>query len=177
VEHDPTIHIISSLQKSAATWSTLWGVSGLEHNCRISFSNRLRRSLGRCYPRRRSITLAAHLKNESFHLIEEVLCHELAHLAVFESHEETCRPHGPEWAKLVHAAGFEPRTRFHRETHNNPHPVQRRRHIYSHRCPVCQSKWAARRSMHNWRCSACIRLGFDGRLEIQHTSGQQGETP
>ena len=177
MKHEPTIQIISSLQKSAADWFSLWGFTGLEQKVQISFSNRLRRALGRCYPKRRSITLAACLKSESLCFLAEVLCHELAHLAVFESHGKTCRPHGPEWANLVRAAGFEPRTCLVRETLGTPHTVQQRRHIYTHRCPVCQAEWVARRSMHNWRCSACISLGFDGPLEIEHSSGRQGETP
>jgi hypothetical protein len=47
-------------------------------------------------------------------LLEEVLCHELAHVAVYRLHGRAVRPHGPEWKGLVAAAGFKPRARFER---------------------------------------------------------------
>ena len=43
------------------------------------------RSLGRCYPERRLIRLALSLNDAPRALFEEVLCHELAHLAAAKS--------------------------------------------------------------------------------------------
>jgi hypothetical protein len=45
-------------------------------------------------------------------LLQEVLCHEMAHLATRELHGRNVRPHGPEWKALMTSAGFEPRTRL-----------------------------------------------------------------
>ena len=57
---------------------------------KIELSPRLTRSLGRCYPDRRLIRIAAHVaqpKNgDGNTLLHEVLCHELAHLAARELH-------------------------------------------------------------------------------------------
>jgi predicted SprT family Zn-dependent metalloprotease len=39
-------------------------------------------------------------------ILEEVLCHELAHVAVYRLHGRSVRPHGPEWKRLVRQVGF-----------------------------------------------------------------------
>jgi len=41
--------------------------------------------------------LAAHLENGIGDPLEEVLCHELAHVAVYRLHGRAARTHGPEW--------------------------------------------------------------------------------
>ena len=105
----------------------------------------------------------------------EVLCHELAHVAAYELHGRRCRPHGPEWAALMRAAGFEPCARA-RLTHDVSALVvaPRRGSQYEHRCPVCQAVRFARRPVRQWRCVACLTAGLDGRLLISKWNGGAG---
>ena len=100
-------------------------------------------------------------------LLQEVLCHEMAHLAARELHGRNVRPHGPEWKALMTSAGFEPRTRL-PSPNGAPRPGRRRRapYVYVHRCPVCQLLRPARRLMSRWRCAACVASGLEGRLTI-----------
>ena len=97
---------------SADRWLHLWSTPDLATRTTIEWSPRLTRSLGRCYPERRLIRLAAFLEESENALLEEVLCHELAHLAARELHGRHIRPHGSEWKALMRAAGFEPKTRL-----------------------------------------------------------------
>lgn len=72
-------------------------------------SRRMSASLARAYPQRSEITVALPLLS-SRHL-EEVLCHEVAHLVCWWRHGRT-RPHGPEWRAIMLGAGHEPRVRL-----------------------------------------------------------------
>jgi hypothetical protein len=93
-------------------WAETWGVPGLETRLEVSFSTRMSRSLGRCHPERRRIRLASWLREAPGTLLAEVLCHEAAHVAVFELHGRACRPHGGEWRALMRQAGYEARARI-----------------------------------------------------------------
>ena len=157
---------------SVHRWLGLWNTPGLAARATIEYSSRLTRSLGRCYPERRLIRLAGFLETgldegEST-LLEEVLCHELAHLAARELHGLHIRPHGPEWKALMRAAGFEPRIRLPLPASApNPRPRRRRqRYLYLHRCPICQLSKTAKRAVRQWRCAACLGAGLDGTLDI-----------
>lgn len=156
----------SSVSELIMRWMSLWGLPGFEQHIAVSFSSRLHRALGRCYAKRRRITLAERLKEMKPSVLEEVLCHELAHLAVLELFGEKCRPHGSEWARLMRAAGFEPRRRLVLDDGGEPSSISHPRYIYIHYCPVCQSERVARRPVRAWRCASCSALGMDGELEI-----------
>ena len=151
-----------------AEWSSQWGLAGLEARVTLQFSSRMTRSLGRCYTERGLIRLSERLLEGPPSLLEEALCHELAHAAVHELNGKRCRPHGPEWKNLMRAAGYEPRVRFPAGTLPQParRPKRRRRYLYIHRCPVCQAEHIARRAVRRWRCAACVEAGLDGGLEI-----------
>jgi len=157
-------------RQSLDRWLHLWDVPHLEAKSRIEWSPRLTWSLGRCYPDKRLIRIASYLKGlegAPDGLLQEVLCHEMAHLAARELHGRNARPHGPEWKALMTSAGFEPRTRL-PSPNGAPRPGRRRRAptVYLHRCPVCQLFRAARRLMSRWRCAACVASGLEGRLSI-----------
>ncbi len=151
-----------------ADWSSTWGLAGLEARVTLQFSSRMTRSLGRCYADRKLIRLSERLLEGPPSLLEEALCHELAHVAVHEMNGRHYRPHGPEWKHLMRTAGFEPRARLPAGT--VPQPARRlrrrRRYLYIHRCPVCQAEHIARRAVRRWRCAACVEAGLDGVLEI-----------
>jgi predicted SprT family Zn-dependent metalloprotease len=156
----------SSILDRTKRWFSQWGLAGFEQHITVSVSSRLRRALGRCYARRRQIVVAERLQEMKPSLFEEVLCHEVAHMAVFELFGEECRPHGPEWARLMRLAGFEPRRRLVLDDAGNPSSIGRARNIYIHYCPVCRSERVGRRPVRTWRCPSCSALGLDGKLEI-----------
>jgi predicted SprT family Zn-dependent metalloprotease len=108
-------------------------------------------------------------------VLEEVLCHEAAHLAVFQLFGESCRPHGPEWAQLMRAAGFEPRRRLVLDEAGSPSLSSRPRHVYIHYCPVCQWERVGGRPVRSWRCPYCSVLGLDGVLEIVKRPEREGK--
>ena len=145
-------------------WLEVWSTPKLVHEATIEWSHRLTRSLGRCYPERRLIRLAPSLNDAPRALLEEVLCHELAHLAAREIHGPQIRPHGPEWKALMVEAGFEPKTKLPAPTNARAKPP--RNSLYTHRCPVCHLSWTAKRCMRRWRCAECVAAGLDGTLEI-----------
>lgn len=159
---------------SAQHWLELWNTPELAARTTIEWSPRMTRSLGRCYPERRLIRLAAFLNEADSALLEEVLCHELAHLAAHELHRADnrgrIRSHGSEWKALMRAAGYEPRVRMPAPP-NAPKPQRRRprrrrRYLYLHRCPRCRAARTAKRSVPRWRCAACLTAGLDGILDI-----------
>lgn len=159
-----------SLRKLVEPWALTWGLPGLERRLRISFSPRLSRSLGRCTPRTGRIALHPALSTAPRARLAEVLCHEAAHVATYELYGEAARPHGPEWAALVTAAGFRPK---HKSVDPNALPSKlshESRKLFEHVCPVCQSAWLARRRMPRWRCSYCLADGLTGELVITERS-------
>lgn len=150
------------------SWETLWGAPGLAD--RISFleTPRMRRTLGRCSPQRYIVRLAAGLGDAPAHLLEETVCHEAAHVLVFERQDRATAPHGAAWKELMRLAGFTPRTRVPALTDPGLHRPRRGRSdvIYEHHCPVCHATRPAHRPMARWRCSACVRAGLGGELRI-----------
>jgi predicted SprT family Zn-dependent metalloprotease len=155
---------------SAHRWLELWGTPELAAQATIEFSARMTRSLGRCYPDRRLIRIAAFVGEGDRGLLDEVLCHELAHLAARERHGERIRPHGPEWKALMRAAGFNPRARLpappNAPKRKPPRRRRRRRYWYLHRCPRCQLARAGKRVERRWRCAACFTAGLEGILDV-----------
>ncbi len=93
-------------RRHAVDWLALWGAPGFESRITLEFSSRMTRFLGRCYPERRLIRLSERLLHGPRGVLEEALCHELAHIAVFELNGRNCRPHGPEWKVLMQRGGL-----------------------------------------------------------------------
>ncbi len=91
--------LLSPLVETLDRWLHLWDVPHLQS--RIEWSSRLTRSLGRCCPEKRLIRLASHRESAPDALLQEVLCHEMAHLAARELHGRNVRPRGPEWKALM----------------------------------------------------------------------------
>ncbi len=112
VDRLPTKQLASSRLDRIEEWAALWGVPGLQSRTRVELSTRLRSSLGRAWPAKKLIRIHAGLIDHPREVIEEVLCHEAAHVAVAELHGGYRRPHGAEWRRLMKQAGFEPRVRL-----------------------------------------------------------------
>ena len=152
----------------AEEYFQLWGVPELSGSVSIEFSRRLTRSLGRTQVLNHHIRLNLLLEKEEQALLDEVLCHELAHIAVYTCFGPAAKPHGKEWAELVEKAGYEPRVRIGLEGAELSKSVRKFEHI----CPVCQTVRYAACEMTRWRCAACTDAGLDGVLLIRRIAGE-----
>jgi hypothetical protein len=115
-------------------WSSLWRIPDLPGRVHITFSPRLRASLGRCSTRTGSIRLNPGLLRADPEVLREVVCHEAAHVAAWLLHGRRARPHGREWKDLMRAAGYEPRARWPR--HALPEALRLRTRPASHARPT-----------------------------------------
>ena len=158
--------IPEGLREKARRWEEIWNVPDLLDSVSIEFSTRFRTSLGLCRPAQGRIRLADGLRNGDAHLLEEVLCHELAHVAVHRLHGRRAKPHGPEWKSLLVKAGYEPRVRVLEDDPRLPATFNKPRPRWEHRCPVCQARRTAGRPVPEWRCAECLDAGLSGELVI-----------
>jgi len=168
------------LREKARCWEEVWGLPGLLDSVTVEFSTRMRVSLGLCRPVQGRIRLAASLRNGGADagtgglsasdtrssLLEEVLCHELAHVAVHRLYGRRAKPHGPEWKSLLVKAGYEPRVRVLENDPRLPAAFNKPRPRWEHRCPVCHARRVAGRPVRQWRCVACRKAGLSGKLVI-----------
>jgi len=142
----------------------LWGVIEIQDEVQVEFSRRLTRSLGRSQPLKKVIRLNSELSTKLNDLLEEVICHELAHVAAVHLHGDSIKPHGEEWKALVRMAGFEPSIKLRVIGEAS---VEKARKRYKHICPVCHSHQISRTRMTRWRCRACVASGLPGELQIE----------
>lgn len=148
-------------------WVELWGTPDLTKDLSLQISTRLRTTLGRCRPQQAQIKIAAFLLSEPGPILEEVVCHELAHAAAFRLHGQGIRPHGPEWKELMRTAGYTPRPRLSAPEHALlPAAARHPRVRWEHRCQVCHAVREAGRPVPQWRCAACREAGLEGELTI-----------
>jgi predicted SprT family Zn-dependent metalloprotease len=168
--------IPDDLVASFVLWARLWRTPGLGERLVIEYSCRLRKSLARSLASRRLVRLNPILQlPQNARLLPEVLCHEAAHVAVFELHGPACRPHGPEWIRLVTRAGFSPRLYVPVEDESQgTHARWATCFVYEHRCPVCQAARLGRRPVPRWRCADCVSAGLDGHLLITRRPSGKG---
>lgn len=158
-------------------WSKRWKMpSTFPRSVRVVFSSRLTRSLGRCILNRREIRLHKSLQKARKAIFEEVLCHELAHIAVQDKYGPRCKPHGKEWADLVRTGGFNPRIHL----YVDELPVRSARTaskgiFYIYRCPVCGATRKSKKHIPRWRCADCIDAGLDGVLEVTSVPACRGK--
>ena len=151
------------IQEKTAEYFMLWGAPELADSIDTQFSKRLRTALGRARVDARKVRLNPILFNANTQLLDEVLCHELAHIVVYIRFGRKARPHGAEWAELMRQAGYKPRVRVNLEEEKLPILIK----TYEHLCPVCQIIRYARRPMNLWRCVSCVEAGLDGKLQIR----------
>jgi predicted SprT family Zn-dependent metalloprotease len=156
-----------TIANCAESWFAVWDLANLATDVRVRFSKRMIRAVGRCYPARRLVTLAAAVPEMENDQILNVLCHEFAHIAAYMRFGRAIRPHGIEWQTLMRAAGFRPSVRF-----SDPAGLalmQARaapRTQYLHICPLCGAQRITARRMLRWRCGACYEIGREGKLQI-----------
>src|SRR5262249_14381108 len=104
--------LISDIGRWVTEWASTWSVLDLPSMVQVAFSDRLSRGLGRCTPETGSIRLNRKLTKADVGILREVLCHEVAHVAIWHVHGCGARPHGPEWRELMALAGYEPRVKW-----------------------------------------------------------------
>lgn len=158
------VQVRRALVEAIARYAELWSRPNLSETVSTRFSTRLSKSWARTNLDTRTITLAITLRSD-LACLEEVLCHELAHIAAYDSIGRREGPHGPTWKELVRVGGFEPRLRL-ADGHNAPRTIVRRRSRFLHRCPVCDFSRFAARPIRSWRCADCVTAGLRGDLVI-----------
>jgi len=151
------------LQSKAEAFFAVWGLADLSHCLDIKFSKQLRSTLGRTRIDLYRVRINTILTDASEELLDEVICHELAHIAVYKLYGATARPHGKEWRELLRRAGFRPRLKA--EIDDDRTLKDQRR--YEHICPICQVVRYAKRPMTQWRCATCIDACLGGKLVIR----------
>jgi len=157
-------HLEVAIQRELDRLCKLWGISNIREGIEIEFSSRLTRSLGRTLPAKKTIRLNRQLLGNLIEYLEEVLCHEIGHIAAFHKYGDSVSPHGEEWRSLVRLAGFEPTTKLDVSLEKTEQRSKRR---FSHSCPRCLTKRIAKVRMTRWLCSVCVEEGLDGHLLIE----------
>lgn len=148
-------------------WSSIWQVPNLGDRVDIRVNRRLRASLGRCHVVTGRISINPILLDEHEATLQEVVCHEVAHVVAHLRHAHGARPHGREWQQLMVAAGYEPRARIRPGfLSGRGEKAMRPKVLYRHSCDRCGAQRTARRAVRQWRCSACSQAGLAGRLRI-----------
>lgn len=144
----------------------LWGAEKLIESIHFEWSLKLRRSLGIAYPERNLVRLSTRLKESQYApLLQEVVCHEVAHVVIFHLHGNHVSVHGEEWRELVRIAGFEPRKDYRIDSLQKSQVDDGI--TYDHRCLICHTNRRAKRPQPQWRCVACMNAKLDGKLVIQ----------
>jgi predicted SprT family Zn-dependent metalloprotease len=157
-------HHESTIQREVDRLCELWDISSIRDDIDIEFTSRLTRSLGRTHPAKKNIRLNRHLLANLVEYLEEVLCHEVGHIATFYKFGDSVSPHGEEWQSLVRLAGFEPTTKLDVALEQSE---ERSKRQFSHSCPRCFTKRIAKVRMTRWRCGTCVAEGMEGNLLIE----------
>jgi len=159
----PTVRIVNQIKASIDRFCVAWGVEEIQNDIQVEFSARLTRSLGRTQPLQKVIRLNTELSTTLTDHLEEVICHELAHIAAVHQHGTSIKPHGEEWQKLVRSVGYEPSVRMYVNGQASPRKLLK---SYKHYCPVCHFQRIGRTRMKRWRCAECVANGLSGELKI-----------
>lgn len=149
------------------SWARLWGQPSIAR-LSVSENSRLRSTLARWRVGSHLIEVSHRVRRYGHLTPAEIACHEAAHVVVWERHGRSARPHGPEWAALMKAAGFEPKATAIRCGER----ARRARTgaIFRHFCPVCHFSKRAKRIMQRWRCPECRAIGLEGKLKVERVT-------
>ena len=159
----------------------LWEFPKLAETTQVEVSTRMTRSLARVRPDTRVIRIAKPVVEGPQASLEEVLCHEAAHIVAHSQARQRIRPHGREWAALMEQAGYPARARVDARLLGITMPAgagrggngaggrgagRRKRYVYDHRCPVCHNHRTSGRVVRRWRCATCVDAGMKGELVV-----------
>ncbi len=128
----------ATLRSMVKKWARLWRVPSLAQ-VEITTNLHLRTCLGRCFPKLNRIELNPSLLGKKRARLNEVLCHEAAHIAAYALAPGQSRAHSPQWAVLMTAAGFTPETTIPARKCISPRRLDEiRDRVFEHYCPVCR---------------------------------------
>ena len=134
----------------------------------IMFNQSLTSTLARWMPPSNALEISTAAGSRDLGTLREIISHEAAHVVVWERSGRGARPHGPEWAALMRAAGFEARATLircgYRQSVANSVRVR-------HFCTVCHFSKLGKRRMPRWRCPECRVFGLEGQLETERIAG------
>lgn len=125
---------------------------------------RLKSTVARWLPPGDTIEIGVAATSRGMSALHEILGHEAAHVVVWNRFGRASRPHGPEWAALMRAAGLVPHATLVRcGARRRPTTGVRVRHT----CTVCHFSVLAKRKMPRWRCPECRSIGLEGTLRME----------
>jgi SprT protein len=154
------------VERTLEDLAVLWRMPNLREAVKVQFSSRLRRSVGRAFPKSGIIRLHLALTHsKQRRLLRTALCHEAAHVAVQILHGPKARPHGTEWRSLLKSAGYRPSTTVkcsHLSLSDTGNATPKL--IFRYICPVCQGLYMTRKKDSRFRCGHCLKAGLGGRL-------------
>ena len=163
--------------RALARFGVLWGCPELAAATAVRFSPRLRRSVAQAWPARSLITISSTVPPDP-ELLDEVICHEFAHLVAHRRIGLNEPPHGPTWRALVREGGHAPALSLDgsrlassesdstTRVRVGPGPAVQVGQRFRHQCPVCDFSRIAARRVTAWRCRDCLASGLDGLLII-----------
>jgi predicted SprT family Zn-dependent metalloprotease len=158
-----TSRVVDFGRAHLASLATAWK-SARVSRLHIAINPFLKSTLARWRPPGNVLEISSRATFRRPELLREVITHEAAHVVVWNRFAGSVRPHGPEWADLMRAAGVQPRATLVRCGHRRP-TVQSIR--VRHYCPVCHFSRFARRRMLRWRCPECRAIGLEGVLKTE----------
>ena len=130
----------------------------------VVINPRLKSTIARWLPPSDAIEVSVTARSRGTSAFHKILCHEAAHVVVWNRFGRTSRPHGREWAALMRAAGVEPRATLMRcGASRRSGSGTRVRHV----CTVCHFSALAKRVMPQWRCPECRLIGLQGKLRTE----------
>ena len=156
----------SSYHKVLSKWAKVWRTPDLPRRVSISFSKRMRNSLGRARPKSGMITVNAKCASASRAFLLEVICHEAAHVAAYMLYGLRTKPHGPEWAQLLRAAGYQPSTSLKACEWKELAPSRVLAHRHHYFCPICQADLYVTRKNSRLHCNTCFSAGVTTPLQF-----------
>jgi len=168
-------------------WGLVWGDHTLSWTVAVTFSTRLRTTMGRAMIiggrdasivcRTSRIILHDSLRSAARSKLRDVLCHELAHIVawrrVAERGQRHPRPHGADWQQAMREVGHAPECTAGRRAKSASDVTaqkSRKASVVLHRCPVCQTMRTARKAVPQWRCAKCVAVGLDGHMDISRAT-------
>jgi predicted SprT family Zn-dependent metalloprotease len=100
----------STIEIECKSLLKIWGINRKNFKITFEWSPRMKETLGFAFPARSLIRLNHSLASQqNVALLQEAICHELAHIVVYQLHGKTAKPHGEEWKSLIVRAGKIPR--------------------------------------------------------------------
>ena len=159
-----SINVEREIERERDRCLRLWSMLELKMEISITFSKRLRVSLGRTDPENREIRLNPLLRTTARKHLKEVVCHELAHIVDFKTQKSTTPSHGSTWRRLMSSAGYVPRAMIRFDKPESARAVAKK---YLYRCLTCQSRRIVSMRYRNYKCVSCSSVGIASEIHVE----------